>query len=227
MTPIQNLYKILKFTSDASTLTEAQINVLLPLLSEEVGAREAGRVKRLLARSGLKPIKRVEDFDWKFNPKLPREELMRMVETPWKKEERNFMLIGSTGVGKTHLAMATCYKAILQGVPAAFITCDALIKKLEQSRNKNALLEYYSTVKLLCIDEIGYVFPKTDEADKIFQIVSRRSELTSTIITTNLRPSQWGKIFESGTATAILDRLSLNGSFMTCEGDSYRRRKNK
>ena len=57
MTPIQNLYKMLKFTSDASTLTEAQISVLLPLLSEEVGAREAGRVKRLLARSGLKPIK--------------------------------------------------------------------------------------------------------------------------------------------------------------------------
>ena len=66
---------------------------------------------------------------------------------------------------------------------------------------------------------------ETASADKIFQIVSRRSELTSTIITTNLRPSQWGKIFESGTATAILDRLSLNGSFMTCEGDSYRRRK--
>ncbi len=225
MTPIENLYKTLKFISDTSTLTEEQIKVLMPVLAEEASIREANRIKRLLDRSGLKPIKRLEDFDWKFNPKLPREELMRMVETLWEKEDRNFIMIGSTGVGKTHLAKATCYKAILRGVPAACITCDALIKKIKQSRNKNALLEYYSTVKLLCIDEIGYVFPKPEEADEIFQIISRRNELASTIITTNLRPSQWGKIFEPGTASAILDRLSLNGSYMTCEGPSYRSKK--
>ena len=97
-----------------------------------------------------------------------------------------------------------------------------MIKKIESTRNKNALLDYYSTVPLLCIDEIGYVFPKPKEADEIFQIVSRRSELASTIVTTNLIPSMWGKIFEAGTATAILDRLSLNGNFLTCPGKSYR-----
>jgi len=225
MTQIQDIYKTLKFISDTSTLSEAQIKILMPVLTEETHARETSRIQRWIQRSGLKPIKRLEDFDWKFNPKLPREEIMRMAETPWKKEIRNFMLIGPSGVGKTHLAKATCYKAILQGVPAVCITCDALIKKIKQSRNKNALLDYYSKVNLLCVDEIGYVFPKPEEADEIFQIISRRSELTSTIITTNLLPSQWGKLFESGTATAILDRLSLNGSFMTCEGRSYRSKK--
>jgi DNA replication protein DnaC len=75
------------------------------------------------------------------------------------------------------------------------------------------------------MDELGYVFPTQEQANDIFQIISKRSELASTIVTTNLIPSQWGKIFEASTATAILDRLNLNGNFITCEGRSYRSKK--
>jgi DNA replication protein DnaC len=74
------------------------------------------------------------------------------------------------------------------------------------------------------LDELGYVFPTQEEANDLFQIISKRSEMASTIITTNLAPSQWGKIFEAATAAAILDRLSLKGTFLTFGGDSYRRR---
>ena len=83
--------------------------------------------------------------------------------------------------------------------------------------------QHYSSVKVLCLDELGYVFPSQEEANDIFQIISKRSEAAPTIVTTNLVPSQWGKIFEA--ATAILDRLSLNGTYLTFEGDvkSYRR----
>ena len=225
MIQIQEIFKTLKFISDSSLLTEGQVKVLLPVLEDEIGIRKTRLIQRLLDRSGLKPIKKLEDFDWKFNPKLPREEIMRMVQTPWAQEIRNFMLIGPGGVGKTHLAKGTCYKAIQQGIPAVFITCSDLIGKIKQSRNKNAVLDHYSTVDLLCIDEIGYVFPDPKEANDIFQIISKRSELASTIVTTNLLPSQWAKVYEAATATAILDRLSLNGSFITCEGRSYRSKK--
>lgn len=101
----------------------------------------------------------------------------------------------------------------------------ALVNKLKRSTSKYTMMQYYSNVKLLCLDELGYVFPSQEQANDIFQIISKRSEIASTIVTTNLVPSQWGKIFEAATATAILDRLSLNGRFITCEGRSYRSKK--
>ena len=225
MTPIQEIYKTLKFVSDAETLTEQQIKVLEGVLKEEISAREVRRIQSLLTRSGLKPIKKLEDFDWKFNPRIPREEIMRVMQTLCTNEIINVMFIGPGGVGKTHLAKGICYKAIQKGIPVVFITCHDLINKIKHARNKASTLDYYAKVKILCIDEIGYVFPDVKEANEIFQIISKRSELTSTMVTTNLIPSQWGKIFEAATATAILDRLSFNGSFITCEGRSYRSKK--
>ena len=225
MTPIQQIWNQLKFISDCSTLTSQQIKAILPVLSEEAQSRDVKRINYLLQRSGIKRIKRFEDFDWKFNPKLPRDKIMGFKKSPWITEVKNLALIGPSGVGKSHLASALCYDAIGQGIPAAFISCFDLVNKLKRSKNKHVMLNYYSSIKVLCLDELGYVFPSRDEANDIFQIISKRSELTPTIVTTNLLPSQWGKIFEAATATAILDRLNLNGYFIACEGDSYRSRK--
>jgi len=203
-------------------LTDEQIKTLLPVLREEAAAREVKRIRYLLQRSGIKRIKRLEDFDWKFNPKLPRNKMMAFSESPWIAQAKNLVLIGPSGVGKSHLASGLCYQAIYRGIPAAFISCFDLVNKLKRSRNKDTMLQYYATVTVLCLDELGYVFPAQDEANDIFQVISKRSELAPTIVTTNLVPSQWGKIFEASTATAILDRLSLQGCFITCEGRSYR-----
>ncbi len=225
MTRIKQIWEQLKFVSDRSSLTEDQIKLILPILEEEVSAKEVKRIKYLLQRSGIRRIKRIEEFDWKFNPGLSRNEIMRFSETTWLTQSRNLVLVGPSGVGKSHLASGLCYKAIKKGISTAFITCFDLVSKLKNSTGKERMLKYYSTVKLLCIDELGYVFPPQEQANDIFQIISKRSELVSTIITTNLIPSQWGKIFETSTATAILDRLSLNGTFITCEGRSYRSKK--
>jgi len=222
MTPIQQIWEQLKFVSDYASLTEEQIKTIIPVLKEESTAREFKRMRYLLQRSGIKRVKLFEDFDWKFNPKLLRNEIIGFSESNWNTQIRNLVLIGPSGVGKSHLASAICYKAIQKNIPTAFISCFDLVNKLKTSNHKHTMLLYYSTVKLLCLDELGYVFPAQEQANDIFQIISKRSELASTIVTTNLIPSQWGKIFEASTATAILDRLNLNGSFVTCEGRSYR-----
>ena len=225
MTPIKQIWEQLEFVSACPSLTEDELRIVLPILKEEASTREIKRIRRLLQRSGIKRIKRLEDFDWKFNPKIPRNEITSFSETSWLTEVKNLILIGPSGVGKSHMASALCYKAIQKGIPTAFISCFDLVNKLKRSTNKITMLQYYSTVRLLCIDELGYVFPTQEQANDIFQIISKRSELFSTIVTTNLIPSQWGKIFETSTATAILDRLSLNGVFATCEGRSYRSKK--
>jgi len=225
MTPIKQMWEQLEFLSACPSLTEDELKTILPILKEEASTRETKRIQRLLQRSGIKRIKRLEDFDWKFNPKIPRNEITSFSETSWLTEVKNLILIGPSGVGKSHMASALCYKAIQKGIPTAFISCFDLVNKLKRSTNKITMLQYYSTVRLLCIDELGYVFPTQEQANDLFQIISKRSELFSTVVTTNLIPSQWGKIFETATATAILDRLSLNGGFATCEGRSYRSKK--
>jgi len=225
MTQIHQIWNELRFVSDCSSLTEEQIKTIIPILKDEASAREVKRIRYLLHRSGIKRIKRLEDFDWKFNPQLPRNEIMALNQSSWPTDVKNAVLIGPSGVGKSHLASSICYQAIQKGIPTAFISCFDLVNKLKRSASKYTMMQYYSNIKLLCLDELGYVFPSQEQANDIFQIISKRSEIASTIVTTNLIPSQWGKIFEASTATAILDRLSLNGRFITCEGRSYRSKK--
>ncbi len=224
MTPIEEIWKSLNFVSNPADLGAEKQKALLPILEEELRARKVRRIEYLLKCSGIKRIKRLGDFDWKASAKLPREKFMAFSESDWVGKIKNLVLIGPTGVGKTHLAKGLCYEAILKGVSTACVTCFDLVAKLKRARNRYSLIQYYSSVKVLCLDELGYVFPSQEEANDIFQIISKRSEAVPTIVTTNLVPSQWGKIFEAATATAILDRLSLNGTYLTFEGDvkSYR-----
>lgn len=222
MTLIEEIWKSLNFVSNPADLDPERQRMILPVLEEELRVRKTRRIEHLLKRSGIKRIKRLRDFDWKASPKLPREKFMEFAGSDWVEKVKNLVLMGPAGVGKTHLAKGLCYEAILKGTPVSCITCFDLVGRLKNSRNRHALIQYYSSVKVFCLDELGYVFPSQEEANDIFQIISKRSEAFPTLVTTNLVPSQWGKIFEAATATAILDRLSLNGAYLTLEGKSYR-----
>lgn len=226
MTKITELWKELKFVSDLGNLSAEDVKALVPIFEEEYRQRKCRRIQYLLNRSGIKRIKCLEDFDWKMSPKLPREDFLEFAKSPWIRQAKNLVLVGPAGVGKTHLATSLCYQAIQEGETAVFISCFDLVGKLKNSRSKHTLIQYYAGMRVLCLDELGYVFPSPEEANDIFQIISKRSEISSTIVTTNLIPSQWGKIFDPATATAILDRLNLKGTFLTLEGKSYRQPKN-
>jgi DNA replication protein DnaC len=220
-----DLWKYFKFLSDPQSLSEEQQSFLQTFLAQELRLREEKRIQYLMRSSGIKRIKRLIDFDWTFNPKIPRDKIMEFLHTQWLKKPSNLLLIGPAGVGKTHIASAFCHEAILNGHQTVFLTLFDLTAKLSKTKNLYSLIEYYARVPILCIDELGYIIPSKEQADWIFQILSKRTEVTSTVVTTNLTPSNWGKVFDSVTASAILDRLSMNGKFITFEGRSYRSKK--
>lgn len=225
MMTLSELWRFFKFLSDRESFSEQEKTFLLSFLTEEHKLREQRRIENLMRLSGIKRIKRLAEFDWTFNPKIPREKIMEFCETQWLKGPSNLVLIGPAGVGKTHVATALCYESILKGRQTVFISLFDLVAKLSKAKNLYSLIDYYAKIPALCLDELGYVVPTREQADWIFQIFSKRSEITTTVVTTNLVPSNWGKIFDTATASAILDRLSLNGKFITFEGRSYRSKK--
>jgi len=224
MMNLSELWKHFKLLSSPEPLSQEERAFLERFLREEYQLREKKRIQYLMKTSGIKRIKYLHDFDWSFNPKIPREKIMEFINTDWLKKPSNLVIIGAAGTGKTHIATALCHDAVTKGHQTIFITLFDLVAKLSRANNPFSSIEYYAKVPILCLDELGYVVPTKEQADWIFQIISKRTELATTLITTNLIPSNWGKIFDSVTASAILDRLSLNGKFITFEGRSYRSR---
>ena len=225
MTTLSDLRKHFRFLTDQEALSEEQKTLLHHFLLEEYQKRENRRIEYLMRMSGMKRVKLLTDFDWKFNPKIPRDKIMEFMQTDWLNIPANLVMIGPTGVGKSHIAAAFCYDAVMRGKQTVFTSLFDLTAKLAKAKSIYSLIDYYAKVNILCLDELGYVIPSKEQADAIFQIISKRSETSTSIITTNLIPSDWGKIFDTATASAILDRLSLNGRFLTFEGRSYRGRK--
>lgn len=217
----------LGFKTPMDQISEGSRDMLLDFLKKEQAYRHEWRIKRLLSSSGIRPfqMRTFDEFDWSFNPKLPREDILSFKNSPWIEEGANLLLIGDTGIGKSHFAKALCYEAILKGHSACFMTAFDLISKIKRAPNVASRVEYYGgVIHVLAIDELGYTYHAKEDGDLLFQIISKRSERYPTIVTTNLAPKQWGSLFSGPAASAILDRLSYNGKFIIMEGKSYRSR---
>jgi DNA replication protein DnaC len=212
-------------TPEADIAKDSQ-STIRDFLEKEKRYRRDARIRRLLLSSGIKSaqIRTFDDFDWSANPKLPKHDLLAFRNANWINEAHNLVLIGDAGLGKTHLAKALCYDAIFQGHSAYFISAFDLLGKIKRAQNPEARVDYFARLKVLAIDELGYTACSRDAADFLFQIIAKRAELSPTLVTTNLPPKQWGALFSGSTASAVLDRLSHNGRFITMEGSSYRLR---
>jgi DNA replication protein DnaC len=222
MNELESLLKELGCKTPAGEIPSDQRETVLVSLKREIEYRRQHKIKRLLSMSGIKHVKTLDQFDWHFNPKISKDDILAFVNSPWVEQAFNLVLIGDTGLGKSHIAAAICYEAILRGYPTACITAFDLVSRIHKAYNPASRIDYYAKVRVLCIDELGYTYHKKEDTDILFQIISKRNEILPTIVTTNLSPKDWGSIFSATAASAILDRLSFNGTFITFEGKSYR-----
>lgn len=216
------LWKELGLKTPLKELDSKSKEIILNFLILEKEYRKQHRIRRILRQSGIKQVKTLSQFDWQFNPRISKEEIMSFVNSSWMENAGNLVLIGDSGLGKSHIAKGIGYEAILQGYTTVFITSCDLITKVKNSRNPASKIEFFAKTQMLVIDELGFIFHKKEDSDIIFQVISKRAELLPTIITSNLAPREWGTIFSGAAASAILDRLSYNGKFLTFEGRSYR-----
>lgn len=170
--------------------------------------------------------KRLKDFDFNYQPTIHQQEIEDLATLRFLDNNENILFIGNSGVGKTHLATSLGIEACSNHISTYFINCEDLIMKLEKGFDEHrleAVIKQLVRYKLLIIDEIGYLPIGTLGAKLFFQLIERRYEKKSTIITTNIPLSKWGDTFsDKMLANAILDRLVHHSRIIRINGKSYR-----
>ena len=195
-------------------------------LEDKERARKS--LERRTTRSRLGKFKPVADFDWNWPTKIDRPLVEAAVDLRFVEGARNIVLAAPQGLGKTMLAQNIAHQAILAGHSVLFTTAAQMLLDLGGQESTRALerrLHYYAKVSLLVLDEVGYLAFDNRNADLLFQVVSRRYERKSLVLTTNLAFADWPTIFPNATcATALIDRVIHHADVIAIEGTSYRLR---
>ncbi|MDO8872444.1 MAG: IS21-like element helper ATPase IstB [Methanoregula sp.] len=196
-------------------------------IQTELDKRQIKRQMRALRLAGFPTKKRFEDLDTNLLPQDGRVAIPALKSLTFLKEHRNIILIGNSGTGKTHVAIATGVLACEQNYRVSFRTAAALINEMVEARSQNRLslyLRQFKKIDLLIIDELGYVTFDLVGAELLFQLLATRYEMMSTIITSNLAFSDWVRVFHDKTLTAaILDRVTHQALILNMNGKSFRR----
>lgn len=194
----------------------------------EAEDRSRRSVERRLSRSCLGRFKPIADFDWNWPKAIDREAVERVLSLTFLEQPENVILVAPPGLGKTMIAKNAAHAAVLAGQTALFISASDLLLDLGKQEGGRALdrrLALYAQPSVLVVDEVGYLSYDNHAADLIYQIVSRRHERRSTIITTNLAFAEWHTVFPNAAcATALVDRLTHHAEILAIEGESYRKR---
>lgn len=202
--------------------------LLEELARQELQDRARRSVERRLKRGRLGRFRNMAEWDWNWPKAIDRKAVERVLGLDFIDRAENVVLVGAQGLGKTMLAKNVAHEAILKGRSALFTTAADLLLDLSGQETARALdrrLRHYLRPHLLVIDEIGYLAYDAHAADLLFQVVSRRYEQRSLLVTTNLPFKHWATIFPNAScAVALVDRLTHHAEIISFEGDSYRRR---
>ncbi len=196
------------------------------LLEDEANNRRDNGNNKRYGRAKFPAHKTVEEFDFSFQPSINKKQFNDVLTCQFIKEHKNVVFIGSPGIGKTHLSVAIGIQALKKEHKVLFTSVSDMLYALHTSKADNSFykkLDYYLEPNLLILDELGFRKIPSYSADDFFEVISRRYEKGSLIITTNKQFEQWGEIFADNILTgAILDRIVHHSEVFKISGPSYR-----
>jgi len=205
--------------------------ILLEQLSQiETDDRSRRSLERRLGLSGIKKVKPMADFDWNWPKKIERDVVERALTLDFIKEARNVVMIGGNGLGKTMIAKNICHAAVLAGYSVLFRSASALIEDLqcESPEARRRKLRNYGNAGVVCIDEVGYLSYDDNAADLLYEVINRRYERRSVIVTTNRGFKEWNEVFPNASCiVTLVDRLTHHADVTKVEGESYRLRESE
>ena len=197
-----------------------------PLIGWEEEERARRGLERRLRGARLGRFKPLADFDWHWPKQCDREAVEELMRLGFLQETANAVLIGPNGVGKSTIARNIAHQAVLHGHSVLFTSAGHMLNELAAQDGDNALrrrLARYARPRLLVIDEVGYLSYSNRHADLLFEIVSRRYEEKSTLITTNRPFAEWGEVFPNAACVvSLIDRLVHHAEIIHIDGESFR-----
>ncbi|WP_420715453.1 IS21-like element helper ATPase IstB [Cupriavidus sp. D39] len=197
-----------------------------PLIQWEEDERGHRSLQRRVRAAKLGRFKSLSDFDWQWPERIDRVAIEELMTLAFLKEATNVVLIGPNGVGKSTLAQNLAHQALLQGHTVLFTSAGQMLGELAALDSDSALrkrLNRYASPDMLLIDEVGYLSYGNRHADLLFELISRRYEARSTIVTTNKPFAAWSEVFPNAACVvSLVDRLVHRAEVISIEGESYR-----
>jgi DNA replication protein DnaC len=196
------------------------------LLADEVERRNAKQLTMRIRRANFEHAKTIEDFDFQFNASVPKAKILELATCSFVERHDNVVIVGPTGVGKSHLGQALGHRACRAGYTALYSSAHDLLTQLRAARGDGTYekrLLRLTTPDLLVVDDLGLRGLANDEPSDLFEIIRRRYERASTIMTSNRDVAEWPPLFGNALlASAAMDRLLHHAHVVVIEGDSYR-----
>lgn len=213
-------------TKEAVDSSFSHSEFLFRLFSDEVERREAKQLEMRMRRASFDSTKRLEDFEWAFNPQIPKAKIVDLATCNFVERKENAVLIGPTGVGKSHLAQSIGERACRAGYNVCYVSAHRMLSQLRASRADQTFdrrLLRFTSPDLLVVDDLGLRPLEGDEPIDLYEIIRARYERGSIVMTSNRAIEEWYPLFlDDLMASAAMDRLLHRAHVVVMDGHSYR-----